>query len=138
MPSARNQRIESWWSFFTKSKGRLWKHFFLDLESNGRLDMTSLIDRDCLWFSFASIIPIELDVMKDHWNSHWIRSSRFLTVPGRPDLLYYLPDISDRASDLKLHVNEQNSLPFWNISQLRVIQQMSVRNTLNMQKDHCS
>ena len=48
VPSTRNQRIESWWPFFTKSKGRWWKHFFLALESNERLDMTSLIDRECL------------------------------------------------------------------------------------------
>ena len=87
VPSTRNQMIESWSSFFTKSKGRWWKHFFLHLESNGRLDMTSLIDRECLWFSFGSIIQSELDVMKDHWNSHRIRSPRFETVPGRPDIL---------------------------------------------------
>ena len=49
--------------------------------------MTSLIDRECLSFSFASIIQSELDVMKDHWNSHRIRSPRFETVPGRPDIL---------------------------------------------------
>ena len=72
VPSTRNQRIESWWSFFTKGKGRWWKHFFLDLESNGRLDMASLIDRECLCYSFASIIRSELDVMKDQWNSHRI------------------------------------------------------------------
>ena len=90
--------------------GRWWKHFFVDLESNGRLDITSLIDRECLWFSFASIIQSELDVMKDHWNSHRIRSSRFETVPGKPDVLYYLPDISGGASDLKLHVTEQEPI----------------------------
>ena len=28
VPSLRNQRIESWWSFFTKSRGNWWKHFF--------------------------------------------------------------------------------------------------------------
>ena len=110
VPSIRNQRIESWRSFFTKSKGRWWKHFFLDSESNGRLDITSLKDRECLWFSFASIIQSELDVMKDHWNSHRIRSSRFETVPGKPDVLYYLPDISGGASDLKLHVTEQEPI----------------------------
>ena len=45
--------------------------------------------------------------MKDHWNSHRIRSLRFQTVPGRPDVLYYLPDISREASNLKLHLTEQ-------------------------------
>ena len=56
VPSTRNQRIGSWWSLFTKSKGRWWKHSFLDLESNERLDLTSFKDKKCLWFSFASII----------------------------------------------------------------------------------
>ena len=69
--------------------------------------MTSSIDRECLWFNVASIIQSELDVMKDHWNSHRIRSSRFETVLGKPDVLYYLPNISGGASDLKLHVTEQ-------------------------------
>ena len=82
-------------------------HFFLDLESNGRLDMISLIDRECLWFSFASVMQSELDVMKDHWNSHRIRSSRFETVLEKPDVLYCLPDISEGASNLKLHIAEQ-------------------------------
>ena len=31
----------------------------------------------------------------------------FETVTERPDVLYYLPDISGGASDLKLHVPEQ-------------------------------
>ena len=45
--------------------------------------------------------------MKDHWNSHRIRSSRFETILGRLDVLHYLPDISRGASDLNLHVTEQ-------------------------------
>ena len=49
--------------------------------------------------------------MKDHSNSKRIKSSRFETVSGRPDVLYYLPDISGRASDLKLHVTEQKLTP---------------------------
>ena len=69
--------------------------------------MTSLIDRECLWCSFACIMQSELDVMKDHWNCHRIRRSRFGMVPGRPDVLYYLPDISGGASNQKLHVTEQ-------------------------------
>ena len=121
VPSKRNQTIESRWSFFTKSKGRWWKHFFFDLENNGRLDMTSLVNRECLWFSFASLIQSELDVMKDHWNSHRIRSSRFKTVPERPDVLYYLADISGEASNLKLHIPEQKLIAV--SAQLRVNQQ---------------
>ena len=107
VPSTRNQRTESWWTFFTKGKGRWWKHFFLNLESKGRLDMTSVIDREYLWFSFASIIQSVLDVVKDHWNSHRIRSSRSETFPGRPNVLCCLPNISGGASDVRLLIPEQ-------------------------------
>ena len=69
--------------------------------------MTSSINRECLWFNVTSIIQSELDVMEDHWNNHRIRSSRFEMVLGKPDVLYYLPNISGVASDLKLHVTEQ-------------------------------
>ena len=58
--STRNQRIESWQSFFTKGKGRWWKHFFLDLGSNGRLGMTSL--------SFTSIIQSDSECIATESN----------------------------------------------------------------------
>ena len=105
--SPRNQRIESWWSFFTKTKGNWWKHFFLHLETEGVIDMTSAIDKECLWFCFSKIIQKDFDVLTDHWNSHRIRKSRFETIPGRPNVLCYLPDLSGGATDLKLHVSDQ-------------------------------
>ena len=45
VPSPRNQRIESWWLFFCKTRGNWWKHFFLHLETEGVIDMTSAIDK---------------------------------------------------------------------------------------------
>ena len=69
--------------------------------------MTSVTDRQYLWFSFASIIQSVLDVMKDHWNSHRIRSSGSETVPGRPNVLYCLPNISGGTSDVRLVIPEQ-------------------------------
>ena len=58
--STRNQRIESWQSFFTKGKGRCWKHFFFDLGSNGRLGMTSL--------SFTSIVQSDSECIATESN----------------------------------------------------------------------
>ena len=55
--------------------------------------MTSAIDKECLWFYFSKIIQKDFDVLKDHWNNHQITKSRFETIPGRPNVLYYLPDI---------------------------------------------
>ena len=107
VPSPRNQIIESWWSFFTKTRGNWWKYFFLLLETEGVIDMTSAIDKECLWFCFCKIIQKDFDVLTDHWNSHRIRKSRFEAIPGRPSVLYYLPDLSGGATDLKLHVSHQ-------------------------------
>ena len=69
--------------------------------------MTSAIDKEYLWFCFSKIIQKDFHVLKDHWNSHRIRKSRFETIPGRPNVLYYLRDISGEATDLKLHVSNQ-------------------------------
>ena len=81
--------------------------FFLHLETEGVIDMTSAIDKECLWFCFSKIIQKDFGVLTDHWNSHRIRKSRFETIPGRPNVLYYLPDLSGGATDLKLHVSDQ-------------------------------
>ena len=41
---------------------------------------------------FFQGIQNELDKVKDHWNSHYIRRSHHDTVPGVPEILYYLPE----------------------------------------------
>eukprot|EP00795_Rhopilema_esculentum_P010168 gene10168-18836_t len=42
---------------------------------------------DCI----DALIQVDLDHVKDHWNSHRIRNSGHSTVPGIPDELCYLP-----------------------------------------------
>ena len=106
-PYQELKKIECWWSFLTKTRRNWWKHSFLHLETEGVIDMTSAIDKECLWFCFSKIIQKDFDALKDHWNSHRIRKSRFETIPGRPNVLYYLRDISGEATDLKLHVSNQ-------------------------------
>ena len=69
--------------------------------------MTSAIDKECLWFCFSKIIQKDFDALNDHWNNHRIRISRFETILGRPNILYYFSDISGGATDLKLHVSDQ-------------------------------
>ena len=46
----------------------------------------------CLWFCYFKLIQSELDRVKCQWNSHYIRQSRHETIPGVPDILYYLPE----------------------------------------------
>ena len=107
VPSPRNQRIGCCWSFFTKTKGNWWKHFFLHLETEGVIDMTSVINKECLWFCFSKTLQKGFDVLKEHWNSHRMRKSWFETIPGRQNVLYYLRGTSGGATDLKLHVSDQ-------------------------------
>ena len=47
-----------------------------------------------LWFCFAKLIQADLDQVKDHWNSHYIRKSHHDTVSGVPDVLFFLPEYS--------------------------------------------
>ena len=51
-------------------------------------------------FCFSILIQNELDKVVGHWNSHYIRQSRHDTVPGVPDILYYLPENSGAVHSL--------------------------------------
>ena len=98
--STRNQRIENWWSHFRKSCAHFWINFFKDLKDNGSIDLEQPLHRECLWFCFNSIIQSSLNVMKEYWNTHYIRPSRHDTVPGVPDILFYLPERSNGSNCL--------------------------------------
>ncbi len=54
--------------------------------------MLDPVQKECLWFCFAKILQTGLDEIKDNWNTHYIRKSRFDTVNGRPDALYTIPE----------------------------------------------
>ena len=64
------------------------------------------LQMECLWFCFSSPIQRDLNMVKGHWNAHLIRKSRHETVPGRPDELYYLPELHS-AQYLKHPVTEK-------------------------------
>lgn len=92
--SPSNQRIEGWWSGFRRSRSNWWIHFFKDMVQSGELELGNIFQMKCLWFCFSKLIQEELDKVRDHWNSHYIRRSRHDTVPGVPDILFYLPEHS--------------------------------------------
>ena len=104
--SPRNQRIECWCSFLSKQQTQWWRRFFADLEAQGILDSSSEVKMECLWYCFSSVIQTELDAVKDHWNTHYIRKSRHDTVSGRPDSLYFLPE-HHGAVDMMVHVPQE-------------------------------
>ena len=45
--------------------------------------------------------------MKDHWNTHGIRKSRFQTIHGRPNALYEIPSRSGGQEGLKLTISNE-------------------------------
>ena len=102
--SPRNQRIEGWWSFYSRNRSTWWRNFFQDLEFEGVLDSSSELSMECLWYCFAPVIQKDLDIVKEHWNSHRIRKSRHNTVAGRPDSLFYLPEFHGAIGNLLFNV----------------------------------
>ena len=92
VPSPRNQRIEGWWSYLKKHWASWWINFFKDMCDRGTLNMADPLQRECLWFCFARVLQTGLDEVRDSWNTHYLRKSRYETVAGRPDSLYTIPE----------------------------------------------
>ena len=91
--SQRNQRIEGWWSFYSKNHSVWWRNFFSDLEAQRIVDTSSQTNMECLWYCFNKVLQAELDFVREHWNTHTIRKSKHGTAPGRPDSIYFLPEL---------------------------------------------
>ena len=108
--SPRNQGIEGWWSFLRKDHANWWINFFKDLAEEGTVDITIPLHVECLWFSFADLLQKNLNEVKELWNSHYIRKSRYDTLQGRPDSLYYFPELQNGESNLLLPVLESERL----------------------------
>ena len=87
-----NQRIEAWWSFLQKSWSSWWINYFKDMIERGDLDTSNPMQMEFLWFSFSKVIERELNQVKNDWNSHYIRGSKYQTMPGIPDKLYFFPE----------------------------------------------
>ena len=83
--SPRNQRIEGLWSFYSRNRSMWWRNFFKDLESEGVLDSTSELRMDVCGIVMQQFSRIQnnLNIVKEHWNSHKIRKSRhFFPIDG--------------------------------------------------------
>ena len=63
------------------------------MEFQGTVDTSSEMAMECLWYCFHNILQAEFDAVKECWNTHRIQKSRNNTVPGRPDTLYFLPEL---------------------------------------------
>ena len=48
---------------------------------------------DCLRFTFFNLIKDDLKAVVHMWNTHYIRGSRGDTLKGKPNELYFLPEL---------------------------------------------
>lgn len=93
--SVTNQRIESWWSYFRKHRSDWWINLFKDFCDEGIYEPSVAYQKTCMFFSFHGILQSELDDVKRMWNNHTIRNSREAETPGgKPDVLFYAPDLT--------------------------------------------
>ena len=117
--SPSNQRIECWWSFYRQGRASWWIDLFKDMANTGLLDLGNMLHTECLWFCFHGLLQEDLDEVRVHWNTHKIRPSRYGTVPGVPDVLYYLPQNSgaqeckvplsrEKIHEMEIHVDDDD------------------------------
>lgn len=94
--SVSNQRIEAWWGQLRKGCADWWITYFKDMRDRGLYCDSNIIHVQCLRFCYMSILQDELHRAARLWNIHRIRpSSNPESPPGRPDILYYLPEITE-------------------------------------------
>eukprot|EP00112_Aurelia_sp_Birch-Aquarium-sp1_P014494 Seg3133.2 transcript_id=Seg3133.2/GoldUCD/mRNA.D3Y31 product="hypothetical protein" protein_id=Seg3133.2/GoldUCD/D3Y31 len=91
--SPHNQRIEGWWSFLRRNRSSWWINLLKDTLELGVFSTCNVLEMECLWFCFAKLIQRDLKRAKDDWNTHYIRKSRHETIAGRPNELYFLPEL---------------------------------------------
>ena len=89
--STANQRIEGWWSYLRRNRTNWWINYFKDLVEKDIYHPGDELEDEALWYCFSQLLQNDLDVVKEHWNTHRIRQSRHETIPGRPDVLYFFP-----------------------------------------------
>ena len=90
--------------FFSKNRSAWWRNFFQDLEAQHKIDMSSDMSKEYLWYCFSKLLQEECKTVREHWNTHYIRGSRQNSVRGRPDSLYFLPEYHGTTSNLLARV----------------------------------
>ena len=62
--------------------------------ATGEFNLGKTLHTELAWYTFSPLLQYELDQVKLQWNTHHIRKSRHNTIPGRPDELFFLPELS--------------------------------------------
>ena len=103
--SPANQRIEGWWSFLRRNRSGWWMDFFKNLIEQEIFSPGNELQQECLWACFAQLIQNDLNLVKNNWNTHSIRKSRYDTISGKPDELFFLPERHGGTENLLVHVS---------------------------------
>jgi len=73
--SVHNQRIEHLWREVFIEVRQFYYTLFYQMEENGILELTSLIDLFCLYYIFLSRINNQLNLLVEAWNNHAVRTT---------------------------------------------------------------
>ncbi|XP_020901510.1 uncharacterized protein LOC110240064 [Exaiptasia diaphana] len=93
--SVSNQRIEAWWSQLRQSQSDWWIEFLRGIREEGLYDDSNFMHVQCMIYCFIPILREELYNVMKLWNTHRIRpSSNRESPPGRPDVLYSVPELN--------------------------------------------
>ena len=128
--SPHNQRIEAWWSFYRRSRATWWINFFKDLMERSVFTPGNDLEMECLWFCFSNLIQHDLDTVKDHWNTHFIRRSRHETVSDQTICSFCLNCILLKTISTLLLRN--NASIFWRTTLAWRSAAMSMKSILSM------
>ena len=91
--SPANQRIEGQRAFYRRKRSVWWIYFFKSLMEQEIFNPGDEIQMACLWFCFAQLLQDDLDKIKLHWYTHLIRGSSHDIISGRPNELFFLPEL---------------------------------------------
>ena len=86
--------------FFRKQHSSWWIDFFHDMHQSDILNLTNDIHVEALWFCFADLLQKHLDDVKEFWNTHRIRKSKYSVAHGTPDVMFFLPEEFGRVNCL--------------------------------------
>ncbi|XP_077981760.1 uncharacterized protein LOC144442917 [Glandiceps talaboti] len=108
--SCANQRIEAFWSYLLRAWTEWWRQHFSGLVHEGLFVNRSQIHKCLIRHCYLPVIQTELDDIISEWNDHSIRRQSQLAVPcGRPNLLYYCPELSggvDCLQEIPFNIDE--------------------------------
>ena len=103
----QTKRIECWWSHLKKSFTTWVIDYFQDMIHEGIFSIGHHIHTECVWFVHAEFIQKQLNDVRHQWNTHYIRRSGPDTIPGIPDVLFFVPELSG-CENKKIEIAEDD------------------------------